>query len=312
MGRFHRTDATPNIVYTRRSLDMGETWGPVTPILADPKNLTMYGGVPVVDDETGMVHFVHNAVNWGKRDCSGCELKITSSADDGASWSSPVPLNTTGPANTTWGGGLASGIMLTTGPHAGRLLVALRHDCGCSTNKASFVVYSDDHGRTWAGGQPMELLPQYGGGWTECEVAELKNGSVLMTSRNFYGRNSGQGPRLFARSDDGGASWAANWSAGVELPDPYCEGSILSDPTVEDGAVFFGNPSSHGRYNMSVHVSRDGGRSWPQSVVVYPGGSAYSDMAFTRNKTAVAVLFEKDNYNTVAFGILPLPLPTAP
>jgi hypothetical protein len=37
---------------------------------------------------------------------------------------------------------------------------------------------------------------------TEDQVAELENGSVLMTSRNEYGTNSGQGPRLFARSDD--------------------------------------------------------------------------------------------------------------
>ena len=144
----------------------------------------------------------------------------------------------------------------------------------------------------------MLLLPQLGGGWTECEVAELQvgclslslpsctvlcanvrievlgwiprnaienycvrgwhlvssasfdrsanncprshlctsaaaaaatqNGSVLLTSRNFFGRSSGQGPRLFARSDDGGASWAANWSAGADLPDPYCEAALLS------------------------------------------------------------------------------------
>ena len=49
----------------------------------------------------------------------------------------------------------------------------------------------------------MQLLPQYGGGWTEDQVAELGNGSVLLTSRNFYGASSGQGARLFARSDDG-------------------------------------------------------------------------------------------------------------
>eukprot|EP01047_Picozoa_sp_COSAG01_P078026 COSAG01_NODE_14268_length_1474_cov_1.872000_2_plen_42_part_01 len=29
------------------------------------------------------------------------------------------------------------------------------------------------------------------GGWTECEVAELHNGSVLLTSRNLYNTKSG-------------------------------------------------------------------------------------------------------------------------
>merc|ERR1719331_1047098 len=134
----------------------------------------------------------------------------------------------------------------------------------------------------------MFLLPQFGGGWTECQVAELRNGSVLLTSRNFYGTSSGQGPRLFARSDDGGQSWAANWTA-YDLPDPYCEGSLLSDAR---GTLVFGNPSSHRRLNYSLHRSYDGGRTWPASVVVYPGGAAYSDTTFTRNGS-VAVFYEK-------------------
>ena len=29
-------------------------------------------------------------------------------------------------------------------------------------------------------GEEMLLLPKFGGGWTECQVAELTNGSVLM------------------------------------------------------------------------------------------------------------------------------------
>ncbi len=185
------------------------------------------------------------------------------------------------------------------------MMVAMRHDC-CGAVRASFVVYSDDGGSTWTAGAKMVLLPQYGGGWTEAEVAELHNGSVLLSSRNFYGLSSGQGPRLFARSDDGGATWAANWSAGADLPDPYCEASILGEPS--SGALYFGNPSNgRSRANFSIHVSHDGGRTWPTSTVVYPGGAAYSDLAFTRNGS-LAVLFEKDGYNSVAFGVVPLPL----
>ena len=44
----------------------------------------------------------------------------------------------------------------------------------------SFVLYSDDDGSTWTMG---ELLPK---GFTECQVAELQNGSLLLTSR-LYG-----------------------------------------------------------------------------------------------------------------------------
>ena len=164
MGRFHRTDMTPNIVYLRRSFDNGENWTPAQAVLSDPTNHTMYGGLPVVDQKTGSIHFLHNAADGTK--CSACELKITSSHDHGATWSAPEALKTTGAANTTWGGGLASGISLTRGPKAGRLMAALRHDCGCGDKRTSFVVFSDDNGVTWAGGAEMVLLPQYGGGWT--------------------------------------------------------------------------------------------------------------------------------------------------
>lgn len=306
MGRFHRTDSTPNIVYLRRSHDDGNTWESAQPILADPTNRTEFGGAPVVDPASGDVLFLFTKSGRG---CLGCVQWLTRSSDHGATWSTPALANVNAsgqPANATFGGALASGIALSHGPHAGRLLVALRHDC-CGQVGGSFVVYSDDGGATWSGGQVMRLLPQFGGGWTECEVAELKNGSVLLTSRNFYGPSSGQGPRLFARSDDGGQSWAANWSA-YDLPDPYCEGSLLSDSV---GSVFFGNPSHAGhRLNMSVHQSLDGGRTWPASTVVFGGDAAYSDMALTRNGS-VAVLFERgfggNPYNTVSFGVVPPP-----
>lgn len=300
MGRFHRTDATPNIVYMRRSVDDGNTWAPAIAVLQDPTNRTEYGGTAVVDRATGYIHFLYNAATG--HHCSGCYLLQTISRDDGQTWSEGVPLNTTGAYNSTWGGGLASGITLRHGARAGRIMAALRHDCGCGDLRSSFVVYSDDHGATWSGGAQMVLLPKFGGGWTEDQVAELPNGSVLMTSRNFYGTSSGQGPRLMARSDDGGETWASNWSS-YDLPDPYCEGSILSDAA---GRLVFGNPSSSRRKNYSLHSSLDGGRTWPHSRIVYPGDAAYSDTAFVRNGS-VGILFEKDNYNTMSFTVVPMP-----
>ena len=304
-GRMHRTDYTPNLIYLRRSVDYGASWSPAVAILFDPANRTEFGGQPIVDESTGAIHYLYNAANSHIK-CSACKLNIITSKDDGQTWSAPRLANTTGPANATWGGGLASGITLRSGPYAGRLIAALRHDCGCGDLRTSFLVFSDDHGETWTGGQQMVLLPQFGGGWTECQAAELQNGSVLMTSRNFYGTSSGQGPRLFARSDDGGATWAANWSAGADLVDPYCEASLVSD--TDRGILYFGNPSAKSRSNFSIHTSTDGGRSWPKSVVVYPGGAAYSDLALSTDGKALSFVFERDNYNTVTFGNVPVPL----
>eukprot|EP01079_Euglenida_sp_SAG-EU17-18_P000165 gene165-2360_t len=80
MGRFHRTDATPNIVYLRRSFDDGETWTPASRVLQDPHNRTEFGGAPVVDPATGMIHFIHNAATGPG--CSACGLRVTSSSAD--------------------------------------------------------------------------------------------------------------------------------------------------------------------------------------------------------------------------------------
>ncbi len=68
--------------------------------------------------------------------------------------------------------------------------------------------------------------------------------------------------------------------------------------------LYFGNPSSKSRSNYSIHVSRDGGRSWPEARVLYPGGAGYSDLSFTRGGQ-IGFLFERDNYDTVAFGVTP-------
>jgi hypothetical protein len=44
-------------------------------------------------------------------------------------------------------------------------VVALRTGCRAPKD-GSFVIYSDDSGQSWAGGEVMLLLPQFGGGWT--------------------------------------------------------------------------------------------------------------------------------------------------
>ena len=62
------------------------------------------------------------------------------------------------------GNGLNHGIQIQNGPHKGRLAFAERFDCPGVDESApywrSYVLYSDDEGRTWTTGQ---LLPE---GWT--------------------------------------------------------------------------------------------------------------------------------------------------
>ena len=62
------------------------------------------------------------------------------------------------------GNGLNHGIQIQNGPHKGRLAFAERFDCPGVDESApywrSYVLYSDDEGKTWTTGQ---LLPE---GWT--------------------------------------------------------------------------------------------------------------------------------------------------
>jgi len=58
MGRMHRTEDTPNIVYIRRSFDDGASWTEAVAMLNDPSNRTRFGGAPVVCPRTGAVTFV--------------------------------------------------------------------------------------------------------------------------------------------------------------------------------------------------------------------------------------------------------------
>lgn len=83
LGRFHRTDLTPNIVYIRRSVDNGESWLEPQPILSDPRNGTEFSGALLVDPDpsTGAVHFVYVAAA-GRGD-AGCIQRMITTTDEG-------------------------------------------------------------------------------------------------------------------------------------------------------------------------------------------------------------------------------------
>jgi len=154
-----------------------------------------------------------------------------------------------------------------------------------------------------------ELLPV---GWSECQAAEMKNGSLLLTSRlgrpynDFYCRN---GPdfcweRGFARSDDGGATWAAIWYAEHRQPElsPYtnnCENPMVSDPAT--GIIYWGHPGATNktRANYTVHSSHDGGATWQFFNRVYAGGAGYSDLHVLQDaqgESYLGVLFQRTLY----------------
>lgn len=217
------------------------------------------------------------------------------------------------------GGGLNHGIELQNGPHKGRFVLALRFDTACAKlpdYMRAYALFSDDQGVSWTAGQ---LLPA---GWTEDQVAEMKNGSLLMTarleSRGFPqfspDPNNGTEPRDirrgFARSDDGGNTWAEIWHLADRQPEisdyvAECAHALTSDP--ETGVMWWAHPGGddgnyaaqggHDRYNGTLQRSDNGGASWELAAHLTPGiypagGYGYSDITLLRDGT-VAVIYQK-------------------
>lgn len=245
-----------------------------------------------------------------------CRAAAIVSTDDGKTWSVPKLMQVNGSLNGSAhyaGFGLNHGIELQNGPHAGRLALARRFDCpavmGDHNEQGyfhSYVLYSDDQGESWTVGQ---LLPQ---GWTECQVAELKNGSLLMTSR-MYGKPWLSSPpkpsdlrRGFARSDDGGRTWAEIWYLEQRQPEIMtgtCAQALVSDPAATS-TIFYAHPGNYtdgtelARANYTLHASDDGGASWQLINRVYPLGAGYSDAHVlpdpaAKNGLTLAMVFQK-------------------
>lgn len=253
-------------------------------------------------------------------DLAKCESAITQSTDDGATWSPKELIWVNGSLGQHYTGfGLNHGIEIQNGPHKGRLAMARRLDCpaamgdhGMQDYFHSFVLYSDNQGKNWTVGQ---LLPR---GSTECQIAEMHNGSLLMTSR-MYGQPYLSKPpkasdlrRMFARSDDGGHTWSDIWYVEQRQPDVWmgtCDQPIVSDPSVSP-TIYYGHPGNNtknlgkqdnnglARANYTLHQSKDGGASWEFVNRVYPLGAGYSDALIVPDTEApsgftLLMLFQK-------------------
>jgi sialidase-1 len=120
-------------------------------------------------------------------------------------------------------------------------------------------------------------------------VAELPDQRVFMTLRSLHGRQK----RGHALSADHGYSWS-RIEFDDALPEPPAHGSILK---ITGNRLLFVNPASAtAREMLTARISDDDGKTWPVSKVVYPGSSAYSDLAQTADGT-ILCLFEADRYS---------------
>jgi sialidase-1 len=296
-GREDRSmDGTPTDIVLKRSLGNGGKWVaansgaaaregrsrqrdmmwlPMQTLIHNRNGEAYMNPVPVIDRSDGTIFLLVNLYPQPYQDLPAVILLIKST-DEGATWTEPVDI-TAGTGKHELGPG--DGIQLKSG----RLIVQVYDG----------VVYSDDHGETWKSSGVAA------GEVNETQVVELADGTVLFSRRN-------KPNRLMMTSEDHGETWSAP-RPHPGLPDPDCQGSLIrytrEDEGYQKNRLLFSNPAGgidpnkattsdpRGRFNVTVRVSYDEGKTWPVAKLVRKGPGAYSTMTVFPDGT-IGILYE--------------------
>ena len=280
-------------IIARISEDGGYTWSKEYTIAEATDDQNGRGDCAMVVAANGdiVAAFVGGNSLWNSTEADPMVSFISRSSDGGKTW---TPVEEGGQGDITkqiWGsecggdatriGGTAAffgsgrGLCLTrqTGDNAGKngriMFVTGVRNNGKLYN---YAVYSDDNGLTW------KVSEQAFAEGDESKVAELNDGTILMSVRNS------NGCRGYARSTDGGETWTeqGTWS---DLNVNACNGDILEYTAIADGddknRTLHSLPINDGRKQrekISVYLSYDEGQTWERKKQLFGGLSAYSTM----------------------------------
>jgi sialidase-1 len=297
----HRRDHGDVDLLMKRSEDGGRTWSKQVLIHEEGGDALIRVGnpCPIVEKDGKTVHLLFT------RNGPGCFFS-TRSTDDGSSWEpftkvSDDPkapeyqkdnfLRGFGESPVGVGAGPVHGIHTSKGR-----LIAPSY-AGFKVNGegrgGSCVIYSDDKGKTWKAGGVIPWVPEFRHG--ECTIVERSNGSLLMNMRTSEPGKYSFGYRLTSVSKDHGMTWSKP-VVDKNLPCPACQASMIR---LNEKEILFLNPAVNhnggfsiwSRKNLTLRVSQDDGRSWPESRVLNEGLAGYSDLAIAKNGN-ILCLFE--------------------
>lgn len=251
------------------------TWLPFQVALRSAHGEAYMNPVPVIDQTDGTIYLLANYYPQPYKDAPA-DILLIKSTDEGATWTAPVNI-TASTGKHELGPGV--GIQLQSGR-----LVVQTYDS---------VIFSDDHAKSWKSGTPVSWEPN------ESQVVELVDGSLMFNKRNVPNRT-------VAISKDQGESWSKPF-VDPDLPDADCEGSLIrftrQDQGYSKNRILFANPVSgnlaagaeesdpRGRFNVTVRMSYDEGKTWPVEKTILKGPGAYSSMTVFPDGS-IGILFE--------------------
>jgi sialidase-1 len=312
------------------SRNQGRTWSTLS-TLVDYQDLQAGNPTPILDTTDprfpkGRIFLFYNTGNNHEneiREGKGLrEVWYMTSIDGGLTWSKAVNITSQvhRPNQPSWNptyafkedwrhyaNGPGHGMQFTQGPHAGRILIAANHSEGPRGERGSdyraHAFYTDDHGDTFHLGASIAIP-----GSNESSATEISGGKLLMNIRNQRGDIR---QRIIGLSDDGGATWKETYF-DPQLPDPICQGSILTIAQ-KKGRPFtlaFSNAADiKNRDNLTIRISQDDGRTWPITIPVDNGASAgespkdftaYSDLVLLDSKH-LGIVYERKDYSQIVF-----------
>jgi len=233
----------------KRSLDGGRSWGPMQYI----SEMSTGVGAALFDRSTNTVILQYQRMPNANPYQRNTLLQVTS-ADDGATWSTPRDITSylaacnSDPDDMVCGGA-GSRIQSASGRY-----VFAGHEGGHTV----CVWYSDDRGETYKTSTSRMV-------GNEISVTEVLPGTLYMNGRNGGHPKWAANRSAWWSKDDG-----STWSNAISTPliDVNCEGAVITINVKGRPVMFFSEPHGPGRVSFRIHCSLDEGITWPNYIQV--------------------------------------------